>query len=98
MLHNIEGSTAPPKGRFAVVAARFNHVVVDELVRGAGEALLGHGIADSDVDVIRVPGSFEIPVVAQRLSHSGQYVAIICLCTVIRGVTDHYDYVASAAA
>jgi len=98
MPHSIDASLAPPKGRFAVVAARFNHVIVDELVRGAGEALLGHGIADNDVDVIRVPGSFEIPLVAQRLAQSSQYVAVICLGAVIRGETDHYDYVASAAA
>ncbi|HYV36925.1 MAG TPA: 6,7-dimethyl-8-ribityllumazine synthase [Gemmataceae bacterium] len=92
----IEGNIATSSGRFAVVAARFNHVVVDQLVTGAVEALLQHGTADGDIDVIRVPGCFEIPLVAQRLAQSKQYAAVICLGAVIRGETDHYDYVAGA--
>ena len=94
----IEGNFAPPQGRFALVAARFNHAIVDLLVQGAVDALVRHGVADQAIDVVRVPGSFEIPPVAQRLAQAGQYAAVICLGAVIRGETDHYDYVAGAAA
>jgi 6,7-dimethyl-8-ribityllumazine synthase len=94
----LEGNFAPPAGRFALVAARFNHVIVDLLVQGAVDALTRHGVADQAIDVVRVPGSFEIPVVAQRLAGSQQYAAVVCLGAVIRGETDHYDHVASAAA
>src|SRR5262245_60757570 len=93
-----EGDFSPPKGRFAIVAARFNAIVVDPLVAGAIGALARHGVVDSDIDVVRVPGSFEIPMVAQKLGQSGKYSAVICLGAVIRGDTDHYDYVAGAAA
>lgn len=92
-----EGDFAPPAGRFALVAARFNGVVVDQLVAGAVDALRRHGVSDDRIDLIRVPGSFEIPVVAQRLGKSGRYAAVVCLGCVIRGDTDHYDHVAGAA-
>jgi 6,7-dimethyl-8-ribityllumazine synthase len=92
------GKAAAPQGRFAVVAARFNQAIVDQLLSGAVEGLLAHGVADANIDIVRVPGSFEIPLVAQRLAGSRQYAAVICLGAVIRGETDHYDYVASAAA
>src|SRR5262249_45160103 len=82
----------------AVVAARFNAVVVDPLVNGALDALRRHGVAEGDIDVVRVPGSFEVPPVAQRLGRSGKYAAVICLGGGIRGGTEHYDYVAGAAA
>jgi 6,7-dimethyl-8-ribityllumazine synthase len=94
----IEGDFAAPAGRFAIVAARFNALVVDQLAAGAADALRRHGVADDRIDLIRVPGSFEIPPVAQRLGRSGKYAAVICLGCVIRGDTDHYDYVAGAAA
>ena len=93
-----EGTFAPPPGRFALVAARFNSAVVDSLVAGALEALKRHGVADDAIDVVRVPGSYEIPPVAKRLAGSGKYAAVICLGAVIRGDTDHYDHVAGAAA
>jgi 6,7-dimethyl-8-ribityllumazine synthase len=92
-----EGSLAPPAGRFAVVAARFNHSVVDKLIAGAKDGLRRHGVADDAIDLIIVPGSFEIPLVAQRLAISKKYVAVICLGAVIRGDTDHYDHVAGGA-
>jgi 6,7-dimethyl-8-ribityllumazine synthase len=94
----IEGNLAPPPGRFAIVAARFNHFIVQQLVEGAGDALRRHGVADDAVDVVWVPGSFEIPLVAKHLAGGGRYSAIICLGTVIRGETDHYDHVAGQAA
>ncbi|HZT81348.1 MAG TPA: 6,7-dimethyl-8-ribityllumazine synthase [Gemmataceae bacterium] len=93
-----EGTFAPPPGRFALVAARFNHVIVDQLVAGALDGLKRHGVADDAIDLVRVPGSFEIPPVAGRLAGSGRYAAVICLGAVIRGDTDHYDHVARAAA
>jgi 6,7-dimethyl-8-ribityllumazine synthase len=93
-----EGTHASPPGRFAIVAARFNEVIVDRLIDGAVTALKQHGVADGAIDLVRVPGSFEIPPVAMRLADSEQYLAIICLGAVIRGETDHYEYVARAAA
>ena len=93
----IQGEQIPSHDRFAIVAARFNQVVVDQLVRGAIDALLEKGVTDGDIDLVHVPGSFEIPLVAQRLACSGKYTAVICLGAVIRGETDHYDYVSRAA-
>ena len=93
-----EGSFAPPAGRFALVAARFNSVIVDQLIAGALDGLKRHGVADDAVDVVRVPGSLEIPPIAKRLAESGKYAAIISLGAVIRGDTDHYDHVAAGAA
>src|SRR5436309_16103128 len=94
----IEGDFSTPPGRFAVVAARFNAVVVDALLAGALDAFRRHGVADDAIDVVRVPGSFEIPPVAQRLAVSQKYAAVICLGCVIRGDTDYYDFVAGQAA
>jgi 6,7-dimethyl-8-ribityllumazine synthase len=93
-----EGTFAPPPGRFALVAARFNHFIVEQLVNGALDAFKRHGVADDAVDLVWVPGSFEIPLVAKRLAAGGGYAAVICLGAVIRGDTDHYDYVAGGAA
>jgi 6,7-dimethyl-8-ribityllumazine synthase len=92
-----EGSFAPPPGRFVLVAARFNQVVVERLVAGARDGLMRHGVSEERIDLVWVPGSFEIPLVAQRLAQSGQYAAILCLGAVIRGDTDHYDQVAGSA-
>jgi 6,7-dimethyl-8-ribityllumazine synthase len=93
-----EGSFAPPPGRFALIAARFNSLIVEPLIAGALDALKRHGVAEESIDIVRVPGSFEIPLTAQRLAGSGNYAAVICLGAVIRGDTDHYDYVAGEAA
>ena len=93
-----EGDFSPPSGRFAIVAARFNGFVVDQLIAGAVDALNRHGVADDRIDVVRVPGSFEIPAVAQRLGKSGQFAAVVCLGCIVRGDTDHYDHVAGGAA
>ena len=93
-----EGTFAPPSGRFALIAARFNSAIVEPLVAGALDGLKRHGVADDAIDIVRVPGSFEIPFVAQRLAVGGKYAAVICLGAVIRGDTDHYDHVAGEAA
>lgn len=93
-----EGDFSTPAGRFAVVAARFNAAVVDALLAAALDAFRRHGVADDAVDVVRVPGSFEIPVVARRMAEARRYAAVVCLGAVIKGDTDHYDHVAAAAA
>jgi 6,7-dimethyl-8-ribityllumazine synthase len=93
-----EGNLEPPAGRFAIVAARFNQFVVQHLVSGAVDGLKRHGVDDKSVDLVWVPGSLEIPVVAQRLAGSRKYAAVICLGAVIRGETDHYDHVAAGVA
>jgi 6,7-dimethyl-8-ribityllumazine synthase len=93
-----EGTFAPPPGRFALIAARFNAAIVDNLVAGALDALKRHGVADDAIDLVKVPGSFEIPFIANSLAGSKKYAAVICLGAVIRGETDHYDYVAGEAA
>jgi 6,7-dimethyl-8-ribityllumazine synthase len=92
-----EGDFSPPAGRFVLVAARFNGFVVDQLVAGATDALNRHGVGADRIDLVLVPGSYEIPLVAQKLGKSGKYAAVICLGCVIRGDTDHYDHVAGAA-
>ncbi len=84
--------------RFAVVAARFNDLVVAKLVEGAVACLSAHGIAQDDVDLAWVPGAFEIPLVARRLAASGVYDAVICLGAVVRGETAHFDFVAGESA
>ena len=96
--NSIDGNVETPAGRFAVVAARFNADIVDALLHGAVDGFKRHGVADDAVDIVRVPGSFEIPLVARRLAESTKYVAVVCLGAVIRGDTDHYDHVVAAAA
>jgi 6,7-dimethyl-8-ribityllumazine synthase len=95
----IEGSVVVPKGaRFAIVASRFNHFVVDRLVEGAVDAIVRHGGDERNVTVVRVPGAWELPLVARRLAGSGKIDAVIALGAVIRGSTPHFDYVAGEAA
>jgi 6,7-dimethyl-8-ribityllumazine synthase len=93
-----EGNHSPPPGRFVLVAARFNKDVVDKLVAGAREGFQRHGVAEDAVDLVWVPGSFEIPLIARRLAGSGKYVAVVGLGAVIKGETDHYEYVCENAA
>ncbi len=93
-----QGGLSGVFGRFAVVAARFNELVVERLLAGAVQTFRRHGVGPDDIDVVYVPGSFEIPVAALRLARSGRYAAVVCLGCIIRGETDHYEYVAAAAA
>ena len=93
-----QGSRDQPIGRFAIVAARFNQDVVDRLVQGAQDGFKSSRVAEDSIDLSWVPGSFEIPLVAQRLASSGKYAAVVCLGAVIRGDTDHYDFIATEAA
>jgi 6,7-dimethyl-8-ribityllumazine synthase len=98
MYNVLEGGLTAPAGRFALVAARFNAVVVEKLVAGAVDGLRRHGVAEQHIDLAWVPGSFEIPLAARKLAGSGHYAAVLCLGCVIKGETDHYDFVAGQAA
>ncbi len=92
----IEGKLVVPAGaRFAVVASRFNHFIVDRLVEGALDALVRHGAEGKNVTVVRVPGAWEIPVVVDRFCASKKVDCVIALAAVIRGSTPHFDYVAA---
>lgn len=94
-----EGSYNPPKdARFAIVAARFNELIVDRLVDGAIDTLRRHGVDESRITLVRVPGAFEIPVTCKRLAEGGKVDVIITLGCVIRGATAHFEHVASEAA
>jgi 6,7-dimethyl-8-ribityllumazine synthase len=95
---HIEGNLSAEGRSFGIVASRFNDFVVKALLEGAIEAIRRHGGEAGAVDVIWVPGSYEIPVVARELALSGRYDALICLGAVIRGATAHFDYVAGGAA
>ncbi|HLK35520.1 MAG TPA: 6,7-dimethyl-8-ribityllumazine synthase [Polyangiaceae bacterium] len=95
----IEGHLTVPKGaRFAIVASRFNHFVVDRLVEGATDALVRHGAQAQGITVVRVPGAWELPIVVRRLAASEKLDAVIALGAVIRGSTPHFEYVAGEAA
>ena len=92
------GQLHRPEGRFAIVVARFNEVITERLLAGALAAFQRHGVDASRIDVARVPGSFEVPLVARRLAQSGRYAALVCLGAVIRGETPHFEHVANQAA
>ena len=83
--------------RFGIIASRFNDFITDRLVGGAVDALTRSGAADADIDIVKVPGAFEIPMLAQRMAVSRKYDALICLGAVIRGATPHFDYVCAEA-
>jgi len=94
----IEGDLQVRDQRFVILASRFNEFVVDALVRGALDTLRRHGASDKQVEIVRVPGAYDMPLVARRLAASRRYDAIIALGAVIRGQTPHFDYVASECA
>jgi 6,7-dimethyl-8-ribityllumazine synthase len=90
----IEGELTVRKARFAVLVTRFNSFITESLLKGAVDTLARHGAQNGDIDIIRIPGAFELPLVAQRLAGKKEYDAIIALGAVIRGGTPHFDYVA----
>jgi len=94
----MEGNLIAKGKKFAIVASRFNDFMTKELISGCLDTLVRHGVDDKDLTVTWVPGAFEIPLVAQRLAKSKTYDAVICLGTVIRGSTPHFDYIASEVA
>lgn len=91
----IEGKLLAEGKKFALVASRFNDFITDRLVSGAMDALLRSGAGDADIDIVKVPGAFEIPLVAKKMAEKGRYHAIICLGAVIRGATPHFEYVSA---
>jgi len=97
-VNHIEGNLSAEGRSFGIVASRFNDFVVKALLEGAIEAIRRHGGDAGAVDVVWVPGSYEIPLVARELALSGRYDALVCLGAVIRGATAHFDYVAGGAA
>jgi len=94
----IEGNLSAKGLKVAIVVGRFNDFISERLLEGALDTLLRSGAADSDIDVVKVPGAFEIPVAAKSLARGGNYDAILCLGCVIRGATPHFEYVAGEAA
>ncbi len=94
----IEGNLSAKGLKVAIVVGRFNDFISERLLDGAVDTLLRSGASDGDIDVVKVPGSFEIPVAAKTLARGGNYDAILCLGCVIRGATPHFDYVAGEAA
>lgn len=97
-MERIEGDFSAPRGRIALLASRFNELVVARLIEGARDALLRHGVSDEQLTLVRVPGAFELPLTADKLAASGRFEAIVALGCVIRGDTAHFDYVAGGAA
>ena len=96
----IEGHLRAPAGRIALVAARFNELIVEPLINGARDALRRHGVAETSISVVRCPGSFELPLTCQQLLRGGGqpgYVGIVALGCVIRGATAHFEYVSASA-
>ena len=94
----VRGGFEPRARRFAIVAATFNEIVVSKLAEGAIACLRAHGVAEDDLLVVWVPGAFELPIAADRVAHSDEYDAVVCLGAVIRGETAHFDHVAGQAA
>ncbi len=98
MGRTIEAQLLAKGKKFVIVISRFNDFIGKKLLEGAQDALIRHGAGDQDIEVVWVPGSFEIPAVANIVAKSGKYDAVICLGAVIRGDTPHFEYVASEAA
>jgi len=98
MANYIEGDLQGKGRKIGIIVARFNSFISEKLLEGAIDSLVRSGVADDDIGVARVPGAFEIPLVAQKMAGSGKYDAVICLGVVIRGATPHFDYVAGEVA
>jgi len=96
MAKTIEGKLDARGIKIGIIVSRFNNFITEKLLNGALEGLKSHGGEDNDVTVIRVPGAFEIPLLADRMAASGKYDALVCLGAVIRGDTPHFEYVSDA--
>ncbi len=94
-MKNFEGKLVSSKMKVGIVAARFNEFITSKLLGGALDALKRHNVSEDCIDVAWVPGAFEIPLIASKMAKTGKYDAVICLGSVIRGSTTHYDYVCS---
>ena len=97
-IRTLEGDLQCRELRFAILAARFNDFVVESLIRGAVDALRRHGASDKQIEIVRAPGAFDMPLVARKLAQSRRYDAIVALGAVIKGATAHFDYVAGECA
>ncbi|MGM0417992.1 MAG: 6,7-dimethyl-8-ribityllumazine synthase [Thermodesulfobacteriota bacterium] len=84
--------------KYGIIVARFNDFITDRLTGGAVDVLVRHGADDNDIEIIKVPGAFEIPLIAKKIAQQNKYDAVICLGSVIRGATPHFEYVSSEAA
>ena len=93
-----EGNLQAKGKKFGIVLSRFNSFIAERLLEGAIDALVRSGASDKDIEVARVPGAYEIPLIAQKMARSKRYDAVICLGAVIRGATPHFDFVANEAA
>ena len=93
-IKTIEGGLVAGDARFGIVCARFNSFIVDSLLKGALDSLTRHGAKEENIQVVKVPGAFEMPIVAKKMAENGGYDAIIALGAVIRGGTPHFEYVA----
>jgi 6,7-dimethyl-8-ribityllumazine synthase len=93
MANYIEGNLKADGKKFGIIVARFNSFICEKLLEGALDSLLRSGASDGDIDVVRVPGAFEIPLIAKKMATSHKYDAVICLGVVIRGATPHFDVV-----
>ncbi len=98
MSKTYEGNLLGKGLKFGLIVSRFNEFFSQKLLEGAQDALLRHGVNETDIEVAWTPGSFEIPLVAQKMAASKKYNAVICLGAVIRGGTPHFDYIASEVA
>lgn len=97
MVKEIKAELIGKQKSFGIVVSRFNDFITSKLVEGAVDTLTRHGVSDNSIDIVYVPGSFEIPQIAQKMARSKKYDAIICLGTLIKGDTPHFDYIASIA-
>lgn len=93
-----EGHFTAKGRRFAIIVARFNHFIVDRLVEGAVDTLIRHGCVAEEIEIFKVPGAWELPLIAQRVAAKGGFDGVLALGAVIRGATPHFDFVASEAA
>ena len=90
-----EGDLQAKGLKFGIVISRFNEFITGKLLDGAKDALVRHGVKEEDIDIVKVPGSFEIPLIAKKMAEKETYNAVICLGTVIRGATPHFDYISA---
>jgi len=97
-IKTVEGQLDAKGLKVAILASRFNDFIVDKLVGGAVDALVRHGASREDLTLVRIPGAFEMPLVAQKLAASGKYDGLVCVGAVIRGATPHFDFVANECA
>jgi 6,7-dimethyl-8-ribityllumazine synthase len=98
MAKYVEGNLRGDGKKIGIVVSRFNSFIAEKLLEGAIDSLVRSGVADDDIEVARVPGAYEIPLITQKMVKTGRFDAVICLGVIIRGATPHFDFVANEAA